>query len=152
MPSDFPGAFSALRRILKKHSGDMIVQADAPNEFTLVTRAIGPNKKPLWFGAVYAKKSAVTFHLMPLYYNPKLGSKVASELKPRMQGKACFNFQRPDAELFSSLDAALKSGGADLAAIARERKATAARATAKRKATLAKRSKAVTGATRARRS
>jgi hypothetical protein len=105
MATDFPGAFAALRKILRKQRAGMIVRADTPNDFTLITPAIGPNRKPLWFGAVLSKKSAVTYHLMPLYYNPKLMATIPPELRARMQGKTCFNFQRPDAARFAELDA-----------------------------------------------
>src|SRR2546421_2245655 len=104
MPSDFPGAFAALRDILKKHSAGLIVQADTPNECLVISPGIGPNGKPMWFACVMSKKSAVTFHLMPLYFNPKLQSAIPKELLARKQGKTCFNFQRPDAELFTKLD------------------------------------------------
>ncbi|HET9325622.1 MAG TPA: hypothetical protein VFQ05_02495 [Candidatus Eisenbacteria bacterium] len=161
MPADFPGAFAALREILSKHGSGMIVQADTPTEYTLVTRAIGPNKKPLWFAGVLSKKSAVTFHLMPLYNNPKLLVTLRPELKARMQGKSCFNFQRPDEKLFAELDRltaaardqwkragflepgvisrerfeeAFQAAGGDVAAMAARRKAV----TRKRKAQLGK--------------
>lgn len=165
MPSDFAGAFTELRKILIKHSKGLIIQADTPTDFTVLTPAIGPNGKPMWFGAVQSKKSAVTFHLMPLYFNPRLNAMIAPELHPRMQGKTCFNFQRPDAGLFARLDdltrrarecweaagfmkpgvvppeaftAALRAGGEDPAAIARLRKAKGKAATAKRAATIRK--------------
>jgi hypothetical protein len=160
MPKDHPGAFAALRGILSRHARTMTVQADTPIEYTLVTQAIGPNRKPVWFGCVLAKKSAVTYHLMPLYYNPKLLAEIAPGLRRRMQGKTCFNFQRPDPELFAQLDsltrmglgqwkragflepgpisperlqAALKAHGAKPGAIARKRKAMLARRAAPKK-------------------
>ena len=163
MPTDFHGAFAALRQILKKHGKGTIVHVDTPTNFTLLSPAIGPNGKPLWFGAVMSKKSAVTYHFMPLYFNPRLDRAIAPELRPRMQGKACFNFQRPDAALFAKLeeltrigreqwdrsgffapgpisperlDAALKEAGEDPVALARWRKKIAASAAAKRAATL----------------
>lgn len=105
MPSDFPAAFAALREILRKHADGMIVLRDAPADFSVVSPASGPNKQPLWFAAVLLKKSAVTYHLMPLYMNPALQAAVPVELLRRKQGKACFNFQRPDAALFAQLDA-----------------------------------------------
>jgi hypothetical protein len=108
--SDFAGAFSALREILVRHADGMIVLADTPTEYTLATRALAPNKKPMWFGCVLSKKSAVTYHLMPLYYNPKLQSAVSPQLAARKQGKTCFNFKRPDAALFSQLDVLTKEG------------------------------------------
>jgi hypothetical protein len=51
MASDFLGAFASLREIMKRHSAGMIVQADTPTDFTVIMRAIHPNKKPLWFRA-----------------------------------------------------------------------------------------------------
>src|SRR6185369_11425720 len=97
MASDFPGAFAALREVLKKHSSGMVVVKDSAVDYTLASPTIGPNKKPMWFGCVLLKKSAVTYHLMPLYFNPKLQAAIPAELLPRKQGKTCFNFQRPDA-------------------------------------------------------
>jgi hypothetical protein len=168
MATDFPATFAALREILKKHATGMIVQADTPTEYTLVTRAIGPNGRPMWFGCVTSKKSAVTYHLMPLYYNPKLQAAIPPELLPRKQGKTCFNFQRPDDGLFQQLDeltglarehferqgmleagpvtaermeVAMRAAGNDPAAIAAERKAKGAAAAAKRKATLKRKAK-----------
>jgi hypothetical protein len=165
MPADFPAAFDGLKRVLQKNAKGMVVLQDSPTEFSVVTRATAPNKKPLWFGAVYSKKSAVTYHLLPLYYNPKLHAAAAPELRARMQGKACFNFQRPDPKLFASLDAltrlgreqweragflapgpitperlaaALRAAGEDPTAIAAKRRATAAQAKTRRAATLAK--------------
>ena len=76
MGKDYEGAFAALREILRKHAEGMVVHADTPTDYTVISRAIGPNKKPLWFGAVMLKKSAVSYHLMPLYFNPKLQAAV----------------------------------------------------------------------------
>ena len=83
MASDFPGAFAALREIMKRHSAGLIVQSDTPTDFTVITPAIGPNKKPIWFGCVLSKKSAVTYHLFSLYFNPALEAKVPPELLRR---------------------------------------------------------------------
>jgi len=163
MPADFPGAFAGLRKILSKHAAGMLVHVDTPVDYTVITRAHGPNKKPLFFGAVYSKKSAVSFHLLPLYYNPRLHATLGPELKARMQGKACFNFQRPDAKLFAELDelvatardqwkragflepgviarerftAVLKASGGDVGAMEARRQAVLAqRAATKKKAT-----------------
>src|SRR5207237_388793 len=45
-----------------------------------------------------------------LYFNPKLQAQVPEELRPRKQGKTCFNFQRPDAGLFAQLDELTRIG------------------------------------------
>jgi len=163
MASDFPGAFAALRDVLKKHGAGLIVQTDTPTNFTLITPAIGPNKKPMWFGCVMLAKSAVSYHLVPLYCNPALQNCVPEPLRARKQGKTCFNFQRPDAELFAMLDAltgqaraqwqrhgflepgqvsqerlnaALQVAGEDPEALAKLRKAKGKAASAKRRATI----------------
>jgi len=36
-------------------------------------------------------KAYVSFHLMPIYMNPKLQATISPELKKHMQGKSCFN-------------------------------------------------------------
>jgi hypothetical protein len=168
MPSDFPGAFAALREIMRRHSDGMIIQSDTPTDFTVITPAIGPNKKPIWFGAVMLKKSAVTYHIFPLYFNPAMQAAVPLELLKRKQGKTCFNFQRPDPELFAELDkltalgrrnferhgllkpgpvayeqleAMFKAAGGDPEALAKRRKKMAKQAAEKRAATIAKKKK-----------
>jgi hypothetical protein len=175
MSADFRGAFAALRDVLKKHSAGLMVQADTPVEYTLVSRAVLPNKQPMWFGCVRTGRSAVSYHLMPLYFNPKLQAAVPAALRPRKQGKTCFNFKRPDPTLFAMLDeltrlgregieragflkpgpvprerfdSALRAGGEDPEQIARVRAAKGKRAAAKRAATVAK--KRVSGALRKR--
>jgi hypothetical protein len=110
MAADFPAAFQQLREILRQHTDGMIVLKDKPNDFTVITQAIGPNKKPIWFGAVMMKKSAVTYHLFPLYFNPALQATVSPELAKRKQGKTCFNFQRPDDGLFAQIEALTQRG------------------------------------------
>ena len=103
MASDFPGAFAALREIMRKHAGGLIVQSDTPTNFELVTPATLPNGKPLWFGAVVMKKTAVTYYLVPMY-DPTIEARLSPQLRKRKHGKTCFNFQRPDPALFAELD------------------------------------------------
>ncbi len=57
----------------------------------------------MYFGSVRLGKAYVSFHLMPLYFNEKLTGLVSPELKKRMQGKTCFNFQAVDEKLFGEL-------------------------------------------------
>jgi len=159
VPTDFSGAFTELRSILKKHSVGLKVIKDTQLDFTVTSPGVAPNKKPLWFGCVLQKKSAVTFHFMPLYFNPKLIGQVPAELLKRMQGKTCFNFQRPDPVLFGMLDVvvglgreqweraglladgpisgerimlAAKAGGTNIDALAKKRKAKGRSSAAKR--------------------
>jgi hypothetical protein len=165
MPKDYPAAFSRLREVLQKHASGMRVLADTPTDFTVVAQSIAPNGQPMWFGAVKLGKSAVTYHLMPLYYNPKLTAEIPDELRRRKQGKTCFNFQAPDDALFTTLDEltrtaraqweergllrpgalsmetlnqAMRAAGGDPDALARVRKQKGKRAAAKRAATIRK--------------
>ena len=55
------------------------------------------------FAAVRKGKAYVSYHLMPIYMNPALQSRVSPELQRRKQGKACFNFSQPDHKLFVEL-------------------------------------------------
>jgi len=58
----------------------------------------------MWFGSVRLGKAYVSFHLMPLYMNPRLAGAVSPALKKRMQGKTCFNFKTvPEPELLKEL-------------------------------------------------
>ena len=59
MASDFPGAFTALREILKKHSGGMTTQADTPADYTVVTPAVAAGEiSDIRNGVLLAKSAA----------------------------------------------------------------------------------------------
>jgi len=68
------------------------------------------NGQPLFFGAVNIKKNYVSYHHMPVYVFPELLDEISPELKKRMQGKSCFNFKKPDSELFKELESLTKLG------------------------------------------
>jgi hypothetical protein len=121
MTADFASAFAALKNILEGCSSRMAVTDDTPAVYSLTSRKPSryPQHKgqPMWFGSVRLGKAYVSFHLMPLYMNPPLLSRVSPALKKRMQGKTCFNFKAaPDAELLDELkrlvEAALKDWSA----------------------------------------
>lgn len=102
--------FEVLKTILSKYATDLdIVVADEANYY-LNTRQMMKNKKPLFFGAVNVKKNYVSFHLMPVYVEPKLLESLSDSLKKRMQGKSCFNFKLIDSALMSELEALTESG------------------------------------------
>ncbi len=46
---------------------------------------------------------------MPVYYHPQLLDNISQELKKRMQGKSCFNFNDLDDNLFAELKSLTKS-------------------------------------------
>ncbi|WP_300454656.1 hypothetical protein [Accumulibacter sp.] len=109
---DLQSVFAALRPLLTPHVASFTVVRDAPGTFSLCTKHLMPNKKPLFFGAVQINKTYVSFHLMPVYVFPELLASVSLALRKRMQGKSCFNFKRVDSVLFQELDALVTAGHA----------------------------------------
>lgn len=101
--ADFPATFFALKRVLAPCGKYLHVSTDTRNRFYLETRAPSYKGKPLFFGAVISGRAYVSFHLMPLYWDPSLRKKISPQLKKRMQGKSCFNFTAPDPALFREL-------------------------------------------------
>lgn len=78
--------FSELRAIMSPYALKLDAKKDDAAELYVDTRHIQKNKKALFFGAVQARKSFVSFHLMPVYLKPELLSGLSPELKARMQG------------------------------------------------------------------
>jgi hypothetical protein len=99
-----------LKAILKKHERTLFVLKDEPDEYTLVTKSNSNRGTKMWFGSVRAGKAYVSFHLMPLYFNPVMNALVSPALKKRMQGKTCFNFKTIDKDLFAELKSLTQAG------------------------------------------
>lgn len=95
--------FEELKAKMLATTGALDVIFDEPGNYSVNTFHTMKNGKPLWFGAVQIKKNYVSYHLMPVYVNPKLLVSISAALKKRMQGKSCFNFKVVDEELFSEL-------------------------------------------------
>ena len=85
------------------YASGMECDEDQPHHYSLHTRFIMKNKKPLFFGAVKIGKNYVSYHLMPVYVFPELLKDISPALKQKMQGKSCFNFKSVDADLFEEL-------------------------------------------------
>ncbi len=100
---DLPLIFEHLRKIMKKFENKLKVQADTKDDYCLIGPFSEKFKKELWFGAVQIKKNYVSYHLMPVYMYKELALSVPKNLKKRMQGKSCFNFNKFDKELFKEL-------------------------------------------------
>jgi hypothetical protein len=100
--TNFVSTFASLSTILRKHAAGMSIKTDEPGNFYIELPAATPKAKPKFFGAVQAKKTYVSYHLMPVYEDPTLLS------GKKMQGKSCFNFTADDALLFKELDALTK--------------------------------------------
>jgi hypothetical protein len=107
--TDFPAAFLGLKRVFDPFVRRLQINADTRSRYYLETRSeyLG---RPMFFGAVISGKAYVSFHLMPLYWDPSLLKKISPQLKKRMQGKSCFNFTSPDSVMFRELGELTKKG------------------------------------------
>jgi hypothetical protein len=107
--------FAALREILRPHSKTLLVDVDSDAEYRLCSRTLKDRiGKPLFVAAVQTRKNYVSYHLMPIYMNPRLAKSIPAGLAKRMQGKACFNFRSPaEAEARADELAALTRAGID---------------------------------------
>ena len=101
--NEFAKAFYGLKMVFAKYERYLHVSADTREKYYLETRSPSYKGRPLFFGAVIRGRAYVSFHLMPLYWEPSLARGISAELKKRMQGKSCFNFSGPDAALFREL-------------------------------------------------
>jgi hypothetical protein len=108
--SELAHIFFALKRVFAPHVKHLKVSADTRDRFYLETRSPSYKGQPLFFGSVISGRAYVSFHLMPLYWDPSLQKRVSSQLKKRMQGKSCFNFTSPDPALFRELARLTSSG------------------------------------------
>ena len=97
--------FDELRSRMLRAAAGMAATTDAPGNLVLKTVWLEPGKtEGAWFGAVQLKKNYVSVHLMPIYADAALRAKVPAQLERRMQGKSCFNFTKPESDLFDPLE------------------------------------------------
>lgn len=107
---DYSAAFAALRKVLARYAAKMHVAKDNDSWYCLETKSFSNKGKRHGFAAVAIMKGHVGFYLMAIYMEPALTKPMSPELRRRQQGKCCFNFQRPDPELFKQLAQLTKSG------------------------------------------
>jgi hypothetical protein len=100
---DLAAVFAALRKLLESFKGEVITETDKPNNYHTAMPTLLHRGKPLYFAGVKTGKNYVSYHLLPLYYNPDLNKQVPTELKKRKQGMACFNFASVDDARFAEL-------------------------------------------------
>jgi len=114
--TEFADLFAELRRVMLEAAPAARVAKDTPGDLVLQSHDTDPRTgKPVWFGAVAAKRSYVAYHLFPLYEDPDLGRDLPPELARRRHGKSCFNFKIAEPPLFEAL-----AGLTRAAALARE--------------------------------
>ena len=107
---DFKAVFEKLKAILKPYEKKLIVVHDTDEGYYLDTPYMMKNKQRLFFAAVRIGKAYVSFHLMPVYACPDLLNDLSPELRKRMQGKSCFNFNRVDDNLSRELKKLTRAG------------------------------------------
>jgi hypothetical protein len=107
----FGKTFASLRRILKPYARHFTVKSDTPTAYYLFCKtARTKSGSPIVFGGVEIKKNYVSFHLIPVYANPKLLETLSPALRKRMQGKSCFNFTAIDPLHVEELSRVTKKG------------------------------------------
>ena len=102
---DFGAIAARLRRILEPYASSMIVTGDGPSGYSLDLPPTEHYPHGLFFAGVRVGRTYVSFHLMPIYALPNLNDRLSPALRPRMQGKSCFNFTKVDERLFEELSA-----------------------------------------------
>jgi|KBSMisStandDraft_5_1062788.scaffolds.fasta_scaffold114240_4 hypothetical protein len=100
----FTETFSALRAILQRRTGKLVVSEDGATRFCLEGGLHPKHRKPMPIAWVEIGKNYVSFHHMGVYARPDLLKTVSKKLKARMQGKSCFNFTSVDEPLFAELE------------------------------------------------
>jgi hypothetical protein len=104
MADSFGEVFCALRGILQRHAGKLVVSENSPTRYCLEGGLHPKHKKPMPIAWVEVGKNYVGFHHMGVYARPDLLKDISKKLKARMQGKSCFNFISVDEPLFAELE------------------------------------------------
>jgi hypothetical protein len=104
--------FRDLRQVLVQSAARFTVAADSATRFCLEA-PVGPATLQAWGGKrkrstipvawIDRGKSYVSFHLMGIDGRDDVVANLSDGLRARMQGRTCFNFVTPDAELFEEL-------------------------------------------------
>ena len=107
---DLTPVFIELRKLMAPYAAQLDVRRDDASELYLDTTHLQKNKTPLFFGAVQAKSSSISVHLMPLYLAPELLASASPALLSKMHGKSCFHFKAVEPALFKELAALIEAG------------------------------------------
>lgn len=112
VPEDVDELFAQLRPLIARHASALVVVRDDPGDFQVETTRSGLSGTRMWFGAVQARTSHVSVHLMPVHSHPDLLTGISDALLERLEGKSCFNFRPQDAsaELLDELSQLVDRG------------------------------------------
>ena len=107
---DFRPLFDRLKGILEPYAPEMHVSADDDKGYSLDLAPPEERNPTTWFGGVMRWKRYVSFYLMPVYAEPSLLDGASPDLRKRMQGKSCFNFNKLDEPLIGELESLVRTG------------------------------------------
>jgi len=106
----FKKTFAELKTLFDPYVSSLTVATDTPSNYMLEGAYDSALRRAMFFGGVRAGKNYVSFYLMPIYTNPELMGKMSDGLRRRLHGKSCFNFSRPEPELFDELRGLVRAG------------------------------------------
>jgi len=107
---NFPATFGVLKALLDPYARHLHATTDTATVYMLDGEYVAEFKRAMAFGGVQVRRNFVSFHLLPVYSHPELLSGVSDGLRRRMQGRSCFNFIHPEAQLFVELSALIDNG------------------------------------------
>lgn len=111
MTQEFTKIFKILRPLYNTHADKCVVLSDNAFRYYLGTHEVREKDGyRTGFGGVEIKKNYVSAHLMPIYVHPDMLEGLSMELRKRMQGKSCFNFNRVDAVPLDELANLISAG------------------------------------------
>lgn len=108
--TDLIHLFGELRGVMLPYVLKLDCKVDGSDELSVDTQHILENKNRLWFEGVKIEKRHVSYHLMPVYVNPKLLEGISPGLRKRMHGKSCFSFTAADPSLLKELAELTEAG------------------------------------------
>ncbi len=106
----FPATFDRLRDLLTPFAPSLVVTSHGPDRYSLDAPPSTRYPDGVFFGEVRIGKQYVSFHLMSVYVWPELLEGTSEQFRKRMQGKSCFNFKKPEPELFEELASLTRRG------------------------------------------
>ncbi|NUN08472.1 MAG: hypothetical protein HUU54_04775 [Ignavibacteriaceae bacterium] len=107
---DLKSVFEELKKVISPFTKKLKVTKDEKSGYTVNADYSEKYKREIFFGGIEIKKIYVSYYLFPVYMFPDLLKGISTELKKRMQGKSCFNFDRQDKALFAELKNLTKQG------------------------------------------
>lgn len=107
---DFPVIFHTLKKLFWPYEKYMHVTSDTARRYYVQTKAPTFQGKPLFFGGVMSGRAHVSFHLMPVYWEPSLAKSMSPALKKHRDGMSRFNFTTMEPILFRELAALTRKG------------------------------------------